>query len=368
MYCKPVVDFFLGSLSPAGFTGHFEQIAATKGITPYLIKAGPGCGKSTLMRRLAEADARYAAPGQGGPGQLIERLHCSSDPASLDGVLLWDVGVLVLDATAPHTLDCKYPGAAERIISLYHAFDDDKLAQDSTRILALGRRNTALLQLAASTFALACGLLTQRRECAGATIDSEKLNAFALRFAQRHIPARRGAARGVAHHRLLSAPTPEGLTVFYDTVPQLAYNEIYVLQDAYGAAATSFLEVLAEYGAQNGYTTYRCYCPTDQTRIEHLFFPVLGLGFVTSNPWHPMRFSGQKALHMSRFMDAEALRRERAHYSYQRRAATALIERTIGYEKKAKAVHDEMERYYVAAADFGTVDAVRCAVEDKIFG
>ena len=49
------VDFFLGALSPAGFTGWFAQAAAEDGQTAWLIKAGPGCGKSTLMRRLLDA-------------------------------------------------------------------------------------------------------------------------------------------------------------------------------------------------------------------------------------------------------------------------------------------------------------------------
>ena len=45
----------------------------------YLIKSGPGCGKSTLMKRLARKAEQQ--------GQPIERVHCASDPDSLDGVV-----------------------------------------------------------------------------------------------------------------------------------------------------------------------------------------------------------------------------------------------------------------------------------------
>ena len=38
----PVVDFFLGALSPSGFSGWFAQAAAEPGARPWLIKAGPG--------------------------------------------------------------------------------------------------------------------------------------------------------------------------------------------------------------------------------------------------------------------------------------------------------------------------------------
>lgn len=51
MPCKPVLDFFLGALAPCGFRGWFAEAAAEPGHTAYLIKAGPGCGKSTLIDR-----------------------------------------------------------------------------------------------------------------------------------------------------------------------------------------------------------------------------------------------------------------------------------------------------------------------------
>ena len=67
----PVVDFFLGALSPSGFSGWFAQAAAEPGARPWLIKAGPGCGKSTFMRRIAEKAAAQPADR----GAYVERIH-----------------------------------------------------------------------------------------------------------------------------------------------------------------------------------------------------------------------------------------------------------------------------------------------------
>ena len=44
------VDFFLGTTTPAGFKGYFEPLRREPGMQMYLIKSGPGCGKSTLMK------------------------------------------------------------------------------------------------------------------------------------------------------------------------------------------------------------------------------------------------------------------------------------------------------------------------------
>ena len=44
------VDFFLGATTPAGFKGYFEPLRQEPGMQMYLIKSGPGCGKSTLAK------------------------------------------------------------------------------------------------------------------------------------------------------------------------------------------------------------------------------------------------------------------------------------------------------------------------------
>lgn len=363
MLCKPVVDFFLGSLSPSGFSGWFAQAAAEPGITAYLIKAGPGCGKSTLMRRLCAADAAHAAPR--GTAR-IERIHCSSDPDSLDGVLMTDVGALFLDATAPHTLDCKYPGAAERVVSLYDALDSRYLAAKRDKILALGAHNSALLQQAAASYALACGLLTQRRALAAQTLDTQKLQRFGRYLAAKTMPRRHGAAPGAQEHRLLSAPTPQGLVVYRDTIAMLACT-VYVLQDPYGAACAPLLAQLARHARANGYDAILCHCATDQTRLDHLIVPGLELAFVTANPWHPMDLPGQKNLHMRRFLDGDGLRARYGDLARQRRCADTLLKRTFALQAEAKSVHDALEKYYIAAADFNAIEAVEQKLEAELF-
>ena len=70
------IDFFLGATTPAGFKGYFEPLRREPGMQMYLIKSGPGCGKSTLMKRLARAAEQR--------GELAQRIHCASDPDSLD--------------------------------------------------------------------------------------------------------------------------------------------------------------------------------------------------------------------------------------------------------------------------------------------
>ena len=70
------VDFYLGALGPHGFCGYFDRLCQEPDRQMYLIKSGPGCGKSTMIRKIAEASPLP-----------VQRIHCSSDPDSLDGAL-----------------------------------------------------------------------------------------------------------------------------------------------------------------------------------------------------------------------------------------------------------------------------------------
>ena len=111
------LNFFLGGLSPIGFQGYYARSLPPVGTgRAVLIKAGPGCGKSHLMRTLA---LRLTAAGH-----TVHTIRCSADPASLDGVICPALCLTVLDATAPHALEPAFPQAHETVLSLYDALQE----------------------------------------------------------------------------------------------------------------------------------------------------------------------------------------------------------------------------------------------------
>lgn len=91
---KKQVDFFMGCNSPDGFYSQYGELQRPeKGFRRYLIKGGAGTGKSSLMRRVATHFAEQE--------ELLEQIHCSSDPNSLDGVILHTGQASIVDATPP---------------------------------------------------------------------------------------------------------------------------------------------------------------------------------------------------------------------------------------------------------------------------
>ena len=90
----PSVDFFLGATTPAGFKGYFAPLRREPGMQLVLLKSGPGCGKSSLMRRVAQAMEEK--------GASVEYIACSGDPDSLDAVVFPALNTAIVDGTAPH--------------------------------------------------------------------------------------------------------------------------------------------------------------------------------------------------------------------------------------------------------------------------
>ena len=75
--------WFLGVNSPKGYYSKFDQLfsCAPDGKC-FLIKGGPGTGKSTMLKKIASVLEEK--------GLSTELVYCSADPKSLDGVIASD--------------------------------------------------------------------------------------------------------------------------------------------------------------------------------------------------------------------------------------------------------------------------------------
>ena len=123
--------FFAAANGYDGFRSSFDQVFNPSNFRKlYVIKGGPGTGKSTLMKRIS---GRFSDSAE------ITEIYCSSDTKSLDGVIIkkGNVKIGIVDGTSPHTVEAIYPGAVEQIVNLGDSFDYNALAIRSNRIIEL---------------------------------------------------------------------------------------------------------------------------------------------------------------------------------------------------------------------------------------
>ena len=114
--------FFAAANTEKGFRSLFDEIFTPEKFRRiYILKGGPGTGKSTLMRNLGAVAE--------GEGYDVEYICCSSDPDSLDGLFIPAISTGFVDGTAPHVWHPRAVGTFEQWINL-GAFWNEKMLSD----------------------------------------------------------------------------------------------------------------------------------------------------------------------------------------------------------------------------------------------
>ena len=313
--------WFMGCNSQNGFYSLFGQFTRPEeGWRCILIKGGPGTGKSTLMKRVIKLALQR--------GQPVEEIHCSSDAASLDGVILPRQKTVLLDATPPHALEPQFPGAVEQPFSLCGCWDEEYLSG-------------------------AGALLGEVRRLAAETLNWEKIEHYVQRLAARELPDR--GKPGSEALRLLSAVTDRGVILFHETISTLC-ERIICLEDPCGAAAAALLPRLRDEAVARGYHVISCPCPLSPEKLDHLLIPEAGLAFVTSNSLHRVPLAG-RAIHAQRFTDdGSAIKSRRVRIRFLQKTAATLLRQAELAIAEAHRRHDELEQYYIEATNFAEVD------------
>ena len=123
--------YFMGVSTGCGFKTEFYN--EHKDYYGYFIKGGPGTGKSTMMKRIAEEFSK----------ENISVYSCSSDPDSVDAIVFEDKHIYFADATPPHESNPKLPFVTGEIIDLATGLDASKLNEVKEEAVYLNNQNKA---------------------------------------------------------------------------------------------------------------------------------------------------------------------------------------------------------------------------------
>ena len=353
---KPL-HFFLGANTPQGFVSRFDQLAnPEEGWREFVIKGGPGTGKSTLMKRVGALSAERCS--------AVELIHCSSDVDSLDGVIVHEIKASIADGTPPHVIEPQYPGAFEQIVDLSGCWDAHKLYKSRDQIIPLCTKISRCHEHCRRFLSAANSLLSDTYRVALDATSAAKTARAARRIAQAELPTV-GSVSGRESVRFLSAVTNKGVVQFTETA-ELLCDRIYRIEDSYGAASRLMLGVLRSEALTRGLDVISCYCPLAPfEKVEHLFIPSLRLGFMTANDYHAGPEMPYKIIRSRRFTDSELMKKARKRIAFNKKAASQMLEQSVRLLAEAKSLHDQLEGYYVAAMDFSRVDTVAAQTLEK---
>ena len=337
--------YFAASNSADGFINYFPPIFS-ECQKLYVIKGGPGTGKSCLMKQVA---ARAEAEGYS-----VTYYACSSDPDSLDGIRIEEMNVGLLDATAPHVWEPREIGTVEQLIDLGAFWDSDYLSARREEIRGMSEKKRARYQSAYRYLAAYGQVMRAVADEMASVVDFDKLNRAAERLVKKH-----GEESGTYCERIgiCDSVSMRG-RVRLDTYEAMA-DTLYTVED-HGGVAHWFLEAIYENCRRRGVGTLVSRNAILPERVDALTMCATGVTFSQSG-------SGV-AIHMRRFVKEDRYRAIRSEIRKKRAVGERLLDLAIGELASVRKHHFALEAIFSEAMDFCAKERFTSSLCKKIFG
>lgn len=342
-----VIDTFLSANTTEGFVSLYGDFL--KGKKQYIIKGGPGTGKSTLMKNIGA----YAENA----GEDVEYIRCSSDPDSLDGVWLKKRNVAVCDGTAPHTLEPENVGCMGGIVNITDCWDEKALA-DATEEILLIKDKTAAAYRSAYGYLKAAGEILKTTFADATEKEARQIIKTAESFCGKFFGKKKKNAGPTFEKRFISTFSHKGATAFYETCETLA-DRIFTLPYACGAANEA-IGLIATDAKNRGFSVTVFADPLLPRTAVGAVFPTERLAVLALSP----TFEAAETKDFDVFRGSALT--DVTNGAADGACGILFGQATDGL-KNAKAHHDALERIFIKNTDFEKVGRITASLMTRIF-
>lgn len=344
--------YFLGVCTPSGFVSHYDTLL-TEVKNLAVIKGGPGCGKSTFMKAIARAALAR--------GHEVSYILCSSDPDSLDAVVLPELSLAFADGTAPHVLEPSLCGGGMNYLNFGEFYDSEAMRTNEEEIRLMQEENAAQYPHVTACLAAADRLLGSVRAETDTPTVREELAAIAECLNLSNLQAVSDRSRTTC--RFLSALTPKGAH-FCTRTPEAVARRVYVLRDSYGLSPL-LLPLVLQRAQELGHDCIVCHSPMRPNGAPtHLLIPTAQVAIVSEN--RSFLYDGGCFCRID--LDSTLSPKMRKELEFPLKTATELQYQSVRYLRKAKQLHDRIEQLCRPFVDFAAVDAMTARTVERLFG
>lgn len=347
MPTKPVRHFFPGGNTPQGFVSYYDYVISPAAKRIFILKGGPGTGKSTFMKRISKELSA--------DGFAVEHHHCSSDNHSLDGVVIPELDIALIDGTSPHIVDPKNPGCVDEIIHLGDYWNEAGIVNHKTDILACNANIKNCFQRAYRLLRAARAVYDDWEAVNTAALNIAAANTVTADLLGAIFSEVQSVGYGKTRKLFASAITPNGPVHYLDSLIDFMPTR-YIITGSPGTGKSSVVQRIAAEANSRGLDIELFYCPFDPLKPEHLIIPSLGVVVITSVEPHTVSInSAVKTVHMD-----ECLTQPHAHsreiIEYDKNMYQELLAKAVVSIQQAKRLHDDLESYYIPYMDFAGIE------------
>lgn len=353
-----IKEVFPGGNTSRGFFSYYDYVLdKSEAKRIFILKGGPGAGKSTFMRKIAVEMINR--------GFDIEYMHCSSDNDSLDGVVIPAIGVALVDGTAPHVIDPKYPGAVDEIINLGDFWDEEGMLKNKEEIIQCSSEISNHFSRAYRYLKAAAAIYEDIAAINSQASDEGEVSLFSWQIINELFGNTKPTVKqGKQRHLFASAITPNGFVNYLETVVNA--ERVFVLKGAPGTGTEKILEKVRAAAVERGFYTESYYCALMPTKLEHLVIPGVNAAFTTSNRFHNAVIQPYMIADLDEYLNKAMLMKHKDILGFNESEAALLMNRAVETIHKAKLLHDRLESYYIPNMDFEAIQRCREATLARI--
>lgn len=339
-----VLRYYLGGNTQNGFYSLYDNfVNQDEGDFLWILKGGPGCGKSSFMKLIGSAAEKA--------GYDVEYAVCSGDPSSLDGVYIPELRTGYMDGTAPHTTDAHFAAVDSAYIDLSAFYDVSAISARRNELAGLfgecalcNTKASAMLKAAGAIKSGWQGQLPTQDERESALLRAEGI--AAREFGKRH------RERGKLTLRFLSAITCFGPAAFPETASTLC-GRFFLFDDRLRLGALA-LQKIKDAALDAGHDVLLAPDPLTPEIPESVLVPTLSVGFVTSGS-KLAQIEGARRVRLDTLSEPERLRTLKPELRQSDKLYSELMEAAVSALAKSKEIHDGIEDIYNPHVDFGGV-------------
>lgn len=351
-----IKEVFPGGNTYKGFHSFYDYIISQDEANRiFCIKGGPGVGKSSFMKAIAKEFVDL--------GCDVELHHCSSDNNSLDGVVIKQAKVALLDGTAPHVVDPKNPGAVDEILNFGEFWSEEGFKVERGTILSLNKEVKDLFNSSYHYLASAKEMQDDIETAVEEAADKAKFNKLLLDLkAELTDSVEETGKAGKERHLFDSANTPDGLLDYIETIIKDSYKCCF-FKGQYTKGISEILSAIAKSYMLKGYDVEIYHQALNPERIQTVLVEQLEIAFTDNSK---MEKKAHKIVDLDEVMIPEKLETKKALISKGTDMKNMLLEEAYTRVYKAKKKHDEMEKSYVPQMDFAAVNEFRREIIERI--